>query len=274
MVRFGAVSEVLVNCTDDSSEAEYGLDESPVTCGAKTMRGRCSFYSNASDDAWNFAFDSSTDSSPMSGEIRIVVKNTFIDGYTHEDHDAEDADAGPPVAAAKSCPVLLGRTVLPPDMLPRKPTRARTVQVLQADTEAEMDSLAVVTDGQLPYEPPAAPAPPAAFAGVEEHPQLGQGASQAVVALDAREPLMSAGSALHELGECRPCAWYWRPQGCENGQDCRHCHLCPQGALKERRRSKMSSARQQERAVWALPNGEAPMAFNAGRLQLALGSLI
>lgn len=40
----------------------------------------------------------------------------------------------------------------------------------------------------------------------------------------------------------RPCAWFWKPkatrglgifwnpfcQGCDNGRDCHHCHLCPQ----------------------------------------------
>lgn len=250
------------------------------------MRSHYSFYSNISDDSWhrNISSDSSTDSSPKSGDVRpwlfdkegrptsmIVVRNTFIDGYTREDHDAEDADAGPAVAAAKSCPVLLGRAGPPPDMLPRKPTRARTVQFLQADSAAEMDSLAVVTDSQLPCEIPAAPAPLVASAGVEEDARRGQGASQAVVDLDAREPSMSAGSAQHELGECRPCAWFWRPQGCDNGQDCRHCHLCPQGALKARRKSKMVSGHKQERADRGLPYGEQ---IKAGHVQLALGSLI
>lgn len=48
----------------------------------------------------------------------------------------------------------------------------------------------------------------------------------------------SHGSALHHLGMCRPCGWFHKPQGCQNGQDCGHCHLCPEGAIAARRRAK------------------------------------
>lgn len=33
----------------------------------------------------------------------------------------------------------------------------------------------------------------------------------------------------HSRGECRPCAWFWKPSGCLNGAGCRHCHECPPG---------------------------------------------
>mmetsp|Transcript_65161 Transcript_65161/g.151330 ORF Transcript_65161/g.151330 Transcript_65161/m.151330 type:complete len:321 (-) Transcript_65161:148-1110(-) len=55
----------------------------------------------------------------------------------------------------------------------------------------------------------------------------------------------SHGSALHGTGHCRPCAWFWRPQGCANGSECRHCHLCPEGELKARRKSKVAAKRSQ-----------------------------
>lgn len=50
--------------------------------------------------------------------------------------------------------------------------------------------------------------------------------------------LPSAGSALHALGKCKPCAWFWKPQGCKNGKECCHCHSCPRGEHSERRRVK------------------------------------
>lgn len=53
--------------------------------------------------------------------------------------------------------------------------------------------------------------------------------------------LPSVGSALHRLGECKPCAWYWKPQGCTNGSECRHCHLCPKGEVKARKRNAVMS---------------------------------
>ena len=48
-------------------------------------------------------------------------------------------------------------------------------------------------------------------------------------------PCWSVGSALHSQGLCKPCAWYWRPGSCSRGLDCRHCHLCPKGALQKKK---------------------------------------
>merc|ERR1719498_1981768 len=53
----------------------------------------------------------------------------------------------------------------------------------------------------------------------------------------------SQGSTLHGSGNCRPCAWFWRPGGCQNGQNCGHCHLCPEGELKMRKKNKMALMR-------------------------------
>jgi len=55
----------------------------------------------------------------------------------------------------------------------------------------------------------------------------------------------SRGSVLHESGDCSPCAWFWKPQGCRNGQQCSRCHLCPLDALKTRRKAKLAALRQQ-----------------------------
>lgn len=57
----------------------------------------------------------------------------------------------------------------------------------------------------------------------------------------------SIGSALHDNGECRPCAWYWKPTGCENGHACQFCHMCPEGEVKMRKRSKLMALRQARR---------------------------
>jgi hypothetical protein len=50
----------------------------------------------------------------------------------------------------------------------------------------------------------------------------------------------SMGSALHGTGMCRPCAWFWKPQGCANGNNCFHCHLCPEGEIAQRKKSKLA----------------------------------
>jgi len=56
----------------------------------------------------------------------------------------------------------------------------------------------------------------------------------------------SAGSSLHHSGGCKPCAWYWKPNGCANERECRYCHLCPPGELKKRKRDKFAILRQQK----------------------------
>lgn len=48
------------------------------------------------------------------------------------------------------------------------------------------------------------------------------------------------GSTLHSSGRCRPCAWFWRGGGCRHGKECRHCHICPEGRVRERRRARHS----------------------------------
>jgi hypothetical protein len=52
----------------------------------------------------------------------------------------------------------------------------------------------------------------------------------------------SRGSASHP-GKCRPCAWFWKAQGCQSEQDCSYCHLCPEGELKSRKKLKVAAMR-------------------------------
>mmetsp|Transcript_89041 Transcript_89041/g.171335 ORF Transcript_89041/g.171335 Transcript_89041/m.171335 type:complete len:363 (+) Transcript_89041:96-1184(+) len=53
----------------------------------------------------------------------------------------------------------------------------------------------------------------------------------------------SHGSMLHGTGICRPCAWFWKARGCQNGPECGHCHLCPEGELKARKKAKQTILR-------------------------------
>lgn len=53
----------------------------------------------------------------------------------------------------------------------------------------------------------------------------------------------SHGSVLHSDGTCRPCAWFWKPGSCKNGIECGHCHLCPEGEIKNRKKCKQTIMR-------------------------------
>merc|ERR1711904_702 len=54
--------------------------------------------------------------------------------------------------------------------------------------------------------------------------------------------LWSVGSAAHETGTCKPCAFLWKDPkqpSCQNGRECTFCHLCPPGEVKKRKKEKM-----------------------------------
>lgn len=53
----------------------------------------------------------------------------------------------------------------------------------------------------------------------------------------------SRGSALHECGKCKPCAWFYKPGKCWSQQECGYCHLCPEGELKARKKAKVAAMR-------------------------------
>ncbi|CAE8585600.1 unnamed protein product, partial [Polarella glacialis] len=82
---------------------------------------------------------------------------------------------------------------------------------------------------------------------VDEPPQSGGGQEQGRLSpSNSAASLPSKGSANHGLDTgiaCRPCAWFWKEQGCQNDKDCGYCHLCPEGELKCRKKSKVAAMR-------------------------------
>lgn len=77
--------------------------------------------------------------------------------------------------------------------------------------------------------------------------------------------LPSVGSAAHGTGECRPCAWFWKEGGCKNGQECRHCHLCPEGEIRQRKKLKQDEMKAKLRS-----QGDASSALHQQLLQMQL----
>merc|ERR1711924_346380 len=54
--------------------------------------------------------------------------------------------------------------------------------------------------------------------------------------------LWSVGSAEHSLGNCKPCAFLWKDEkGCQNGMNCKFCHMCTPGELKRRKKTKLAT---------------------------------
>eukprot|EP00747_Dinoflagellata_sp_TGD_P220559 gnl/TRDRNA2_/TRDRNA2_92516_c0_seq1.p1 gnl/TRDRNA2_/TRDRNA2_92516_c0~~gnl/TRDRNA2_/TRDRNA2_92516_c0_seq1.p1 ORF type:complete len:434 (+),score=66.77 gnl/TRDRNA2_/TRDRNA2_92516_c0_seq1:78-1379(+) len=68
-------------------------------------------------------------------------------------------------------------------------------------------------------------------------------APEAVPNLDAALGFASIGSIGHDEGDCRPCAYHWKPNGCSNGKNCTFCHMCNKGELKKRKKEKIMKLR-------------------------------
>jgi len=69
--------------------------------------------------------------------------------------------------------------------------------------------------------------------------------------LSAERIQWSEGADRHFGSLCRPCAWNWRPSGCENGSTCNFCHLCPEGALRQKRRQTERRRKEERQALRA-----------------------
>jgi len=72
---------------------------------------------------------------------------------------------------------------------------------------------------------------------------VAESASYVVAPLEQRQPEFSLGSQLHATGNCKPCAWFWRPLGCNNGPECGHCHLCTAEELKVRKKERKKATK-------------------------------
>mmetsp|Transcript_23942 Transcript_23942/g.60512 ORF Transcript_23942/g.60512 Transcript_23942/m.60512 type:complete len:500 (-) Transcript_23942:155-1654(-) len=103
----------------------------------------------------------------------------------------------------------------------------------------------------------------------------------AYAVIDGVPPQGSVGSALHGTGACKPCVWFHKPVGCANGWACRHCHSCPEGANRERRKTKFAQLKKQlslekalsiEQSLWAVQRHQEAMIFASMQVQAMWGA--
>jgi hypothetical protein len=172
---------------------------------------------------------------PLTETVR--VKNTFIDGFG----DDEEGDM-PPMAQAKTCPAKAceHRTLLTAPLLqgaqaavpapvktPAPPLRQRWVDV--SDSEDEEGA------GLVRMRSRRSSGGCATWSLAAEEPKEME--TVIIEPLESRQPSGSRGALLHLAGACRPCAWYWKAQGCHLGHKCLHCHMCHKGEIKARKKN-------------------------------------
>jgi hypothetical protein len=139
----------------------------------------------------------------------VKVKNTFIDGFL----DDEEQNDGPAVAACKSWCAGFTR-------------QGSATWSCGSTSDGESLTAPSSPEGAAPprlsAEPPSPPPSPPS---------------------PVRKSQASAGADLHGTGRCRPCGWFWKPEGCAHGAECCHCHMCPEGELKARKKAKLAAMR-------------------------------
>merc|ERR1712118_209671 len=84
--------------------------------------------------------------------------------------------------------------------------------------------------------------PPSGLSDDEAEPAIQDTSATLKISLTDTLGLWSIGSAAHDSGTCKPCAFLWKDvkkPGCENGMNCLFCHLCPPGETKRRKKQKM-----------------------------------
>jgi len=225
--------------SEDSSHSCSALaanlaDESICSLSAPTcseVASDCGSTDLCCSSARRFSYDRS--------DLNIVVRNTFIDVYFDEESEDE-----PSFDKVKSEPVC--KTTSSISLLLEDTDFGDDRQSIQTFSRAStLDSLPDEDRGFVEAERIQGSHAQRVFQG-SRHAVTSRSectvssktveteTPQCFIVTEAdRQPEFSAGSALHGTGQCKPCAWFWRPQGCLNFSECQHCHMCDRGELKK-----------------------------------------
>ena len=142
------------------------------------------------------------------------VKNTFIHV---DDGELEWWDPTHPLRRTASCPGLL-----------------------QAPVEAEKES-----SEAFRLEPVL---PKASFPWEDSTDAGERSASKDSNDSTPRASMLERNLLLHQLGNCKPCSYYYfKDDGCRNGDSCEFCHFCSPAAVKENKRRLKRDARRERR---------------------------
>mmetsp|Transcript_66898 Transcript_66898/g.157677 ORF Transcript_66898/g.157677 Transcript_66898/m.157677 type:complete len:270 (+) Transcript_66898:105-914(+) len=218
---------------------------------------------------------------------RLKVKNTFFDVVESDDEEAglrfgsvyscpakasedvlDTSDLLPSGSALPEMPAPAVQAPLPrhpgsqaPCLLTSSPKSSKQNNALRDpfQVKASADATDSDEDDDRPHLPRPRVAdsleePTSSSSQATVRPKKGFPASKtfpAIEPLEIRRPQNSLGSQVHGTGNCKPCAWFWRPQGCANGEECGHCHLCSAAELKARKKAKKTASQRLRAAAAA-----------------------
>lgn len=157
----------------------------------------------------------------------VTVKNTFL----HFDEIVLHDDSDAPIRSI-SLPNMFCDEAFPEDNTLSSCIEGGECQPQIGNNQASQDDEHEGTQPQNVFKQPLLEL--SKLLSIADRPQCGSTVVQA-----ATVPLPSVGAEKHGDGQCKPCAWFWK-SGCRWGMECQHCHMCPEGEIRRRKKEKLA----------------------------------
>lgn len=188
--------------------------------------------------------------------VPVVIRNTFIDTQVPRPLSLDDFFEERRI---HSCPVGIQDDVHgdkedeeeDEDESPivAQPLRRAVTTGFATGAQAFMTTVAAATGFWNAPLNTASAAPAASFNATETRPPVLMLSEALPMPLLGSNEMPTVGSAGHNIGNCKPCAFF-HTRGCGNGVQCSFCHLCPPDEKRKRQKEKVAmlrAMRQQER---------------------------
>lgn len=175
--------------------------------------------------------------------VPFTVRNTFINAAVGRPYSLEEFYEERRIHSSPVEP-------LEHHDIPKSPEASSLQQAMAAGAQSFVANLAAAaglwmatptgSENEMPHETGAE------FALLQQNPCVLR-LSDALPEFTAGAPdVPTIGSAGHFAGACKPCAFLYTT-GCDNGQQCTFCHLCPPDEKKRRQKEKQAAIRDMRR---------------------------
>lgn len=186
--------------------------------------------------------------------VSVIVRNTFIDTQVPRNISLDGFFEERRIKSCISCPVPSpdDEDELAQDE-PERPAEPQALRrAITTGAQTVMATVAAATSYWMELECVASAMQPLDSSITQPMPRVLM-LSEALPEPDLGSPEMpTVGSAGHNMGTCKPCAFF-HSRGCENGLQCPFCHLCAPDEKRKRQKAKVTMLRdmrhQQRRQV-------------------------
>jgi len=187
---------------------------------------------------------------PANGSATHGVVSPWINGGVQPGGQqvAYNIGAGPPGTHAAQGYAM----VRPPQLGPRGPGAPGVVAPLATMPASPSMTLATVPSAEVHRSGATLQRPDVGMLSTQSSqrrpPPPQAPAGQVAGAVVGSHDIPNVGSLRHEYRQCKPCAFF-NSKGCNDGSECRFCHLCDSGEKKRRKKERAALRRQALRRI-------------------------